>query len=79
MSQFEHPLEVEVAGIRGPVKQRYLFIDAAVLGSRELVQLVLDVQETPAHVQVGAVLRVDAVEEPQRTRKGAFARSSACR
>jgi hypothetical protein len=78
-----------VAGIRGPVKQRYLFIDAAVLGSRELdgvaelvaelVQLVLDVQETPAHVQVGAVLRVDAVEEPQRTRKGAFARSSACR
>ena len=71
------------------MKQRYLFIDAAVLGSRELdgvaelvaelVQLVLDVQETPAHVQVGAVLRVDAVEEPQRTRKGAFARSSACR
>lgn len=59
-----------VAGIRGPVKQRYLFIDAAVLGSRELVQLVLDVQETPAHVQVGAVLRVDAVEEPKCTRNG---------
>ena len=66
-------LELRVQGSRGPVKQRYMFVDALLEASsnEEVVQLVVDITELPVvGLRVGAVLRVAAVEEPSRTRHG---------
>lgn len=66
-------LELRVQGSRGPVKQRYMFVDALLVPSEELVQLVVDVTELSKAVlglSAGTVLRVEAVEEPSRTRHG---------
>jgi hypothetical protein len=64
-------LELRVQGSRGPVNQRYLFVNALLVANDELVQVVVDITELPVFgLSAGAVLRIEAVEEPSRTRQG---------